>query len=102
MARPGGRSPKVTEDTSSLMSRRGQEAKWLEKPKVTEDRSRLMSRRGQEAEWLEEPRGAEEQAWPGGRRKEEERAPRRRPEAARAGERGRLMVTSPKDSSPPL
>ena len=33
---------------------------------------------------------------------EKERAPRRRPEAARAGERGRLMVTSPKDSSPPL
>ena len=29
MARPGGRSPKVTEDTSSLMSRRGQEARWL-------------------------------------------------------------------------
>ena len=34
--------------------------------------------------------------------KEEERAPRRRPEAARAGERGRLMVTSQKTLSPSL
>ena len=32
--------------------------------------------------------------------KEEERAPRRRPEAARAGERGRLMVTSQKTALP--